>query len=183
MKSSGSSAPRGAAPSTERTMARAASGPPFASPAPAATFLPLGCLSPRATWKDAGDNGRPQATEISTFDLRPQFRDVAQPGSAPEWGSGGRGFKSRRPDGSKRKLRNHFGCGAFSYPMRRVVSCVASFSGSHQPLRRLQHHSPDRLGVHLLVAHEHRRLVSPATGRRDVLHRIALPLRGPLPAE
>src|SRR5207253_9430641 len=26
------------------------------------------------------------------------FRDVAQPGSAPEWGSGGRGFKSRRPD-------------------------------------------------------------------------------------
>jgi hypothetical protein len=27
-----------------------------------------------------------------------QLRDVAQPGSAPEWGSGGRGFKSRRPD-------------------------------------------------------------------------------------
>ena len=26
------------------------------------------------------------------------FRDVAQLGSAPEWGSGGRGFKSRRPD-------------------------------------------------------------------------------------
>src|SRR5882762_846176 len=26
------------------------------------------------------------------------FRDVAQSGSAPEWGSGGRGFKSRRPD-------------------------------------------------------------------------------------
>ena len=26
------------------------------------------------------------------------LRDVAQPGSAPEWGSGGRGFKSRRPD-------------------------------------------------------------------------------------
>ena len=25
-------------------------------------------------------------------------RDVAQPGSAPEWGSGGREFKSRRPD-------------------------------------------------------------------------------------
>jgi hypothetical protein len=25
-------------------------------------------------------------------------RDVAQSGSAPEWGSGGRGFKSRRPD-------------------------------------------------------------------------------------
>src|SRR3989454_2202833 len=29
------------------------------------------------------------------------FRDVAQLGSAPEWGSGGRGFKSRRPDCSK----------------------------------------------------------------------------------
>src|SRR5207244_6855476 len=29
------------------------------------------------------------------------FRDVAQSGSAPEWGSGGRGFKSRRPDWSK----------------------------------------------------------------------------------
>ena len=25
-------------------------------------------------------------------------RDVAQPGSAPEWGSGGRWFKSSRPD-------------------------------------------------------------------------------------
>ena len=25
-------------------------------------------------------------------------RDVAQSGSAPEWGSGGREFKSRRPD-------------------------------------------------------------------------------------
>src|SRR5690606_29542207 len=28
-------------------------------------------------------------------------RDVAQPGSAPEWGSGGREFESRRPDQSK----------------------------------------------------------------------------------
>jgi DNA-binding transcriptional MerR regulator len=27
-----------------------------------------------------------------------EIRDVAQPGSAPEWGSGGREFKSRRPD-------------------------------------------------------------------------------------
>jgi hypothetical protein len=25
-------------------------------------------------------------------------RDVAQPGSAPDWGSGGRGFESRHPD-------------------------------------------------------------------------------------
>jgi hypothetical protein len=27
-----------------------------------------------------------------------KIRDVAQSGSAPEWGSGGREFKSRRPD-------------------------------------------------------------------------------------
>jgi hypothetical protein len=32
-------------------------------------------------------------------------RDVAQPGSAPEWGSGGRGFKSRRPDFASRARR------------------------------------------------------------------------------
>ena len=29
-----------------------------------------------------------------------QRRDVAQPGSAPDWGSGGRGFESRHPDQS-----------------------------------------------------------------------------------
>ena len=34
-------------------------------------------------------------TKGSTIEVR---RDVAQPGSAPEWGSGGRGFKSHRPD-------------------------------------------------------------------------------------
>ncbi len=33
-----------------------------------------------------------------------RFRDVAQSGSAPEWGSGGRGFKSRRPDLKERPL-------------------------------------------------------------------------------
>ena len=27
-----------------------------------------------------------------------ELRGVAQPGSAPEWGSGGRRFKSSRPD-------------------------------------------------------------------------------------
>src|SRR5690242_14369655 len=44
-------------------------------------------------------------------------RDVAQSGSAPEWGSGGRGFKSRRPDsglpayrrGPRSKVRPHRG--------------------------------------------------------------------------
>ena len=35
---------------------------------------------------------------------------MAQPGSAPEWGSGGRGFKSRRPD---MKKPSAFGRGFF----------------------------------------------------------------------
>ena len=34
------------------------------------------------------------------------LRGVAQPGSAPAWGAGGREFKSRRPDHlSKRKIK------------------------------------------------------------------------------
>src|SRR5215831_19007713 len=53
-------------------------------------------------------------------------RDVAQSGSAPEWGSGGRGFKSRRPDWLKSKPHIDFGCGAFSSVAPRVVSVVVS---------------------------------------------------------
>ena len=34
-------------------------------------------------------------------------RDVAQLGSAPLWGSGGRGFKSRRSDRLKKCITNH----------------------------------------------------------------------------
>ncbi len=30
--------------------------------------------------------------------LRHRVRDVAQPGSVPAWGAGGREFKSHRPD-------------------------------------------------------------------------------------
>src|SRR5512146_85193 len=41
-------------------------------------------------------------------------RDVAQSGSAPEWGSGGRGFKSRRPDWLKIKPCSDVRCGASS---------------------------------------------------------------------
>ena len=37
--------------------------------------------------------------------IRLVLRDVAQSGSAPEWGSGGRGFKSRRPDFASRAER------------------------------------------------------------------------------
>ena len=33
-------------------------------------------------------------------------RDVAQPGSAPDWGSGGRGFESRHPDQLSLTLAN-----------------------------------------------------------------------------
>jgi hypothetical protein len=46
----------------------------------------------------------PQSVWLRTF-WRPK-RDVAQPGSAPEWGSGGRGFKSRRPDSPSRREGN-----------------------------------------------------------------------------
>src|SRR5437588_5420194 len=41
-------------------------------------------------------------------------RDVAQPGSAPEWGSGGRGFKSRRPDSTSESTVGIYADGAFS---------------------------------------------------------------------
>ena len=52
-----------------------------------------------------------------------------------------------------------------------------------QPLGRLQHHRSDRRGVALLVRREQHALRLPAARRRHVLHRIALPLGGPLPAE
>src|SRR5436190_13768755 len=61
------------------------------------------------------------------------FRDVAQSGSAPEWGSGGRGFKSRRPDSngdSARPLRDS--------GVRVVVSRVSEVSG------REERRPPDR---------------------------------------
>ena len=44
---------------------------------------------------DAASHYTPQSVSLAVFERK---RDVAQPGSAPEWGSGGRGFKSRRPD-------------------------------------------------------------------------------------
>src|SRR6267143_7107591 len=44
---------------------------------------------------DAASHYTPQSVSLAVLERR---RDVAQPGSAPEWGSGGRGFKSRRPD-------------------------------------------------------------------------------------
>src|SRR5437867_1024435 len=51
-------------------------------------------------------------------------RDVAQSGSAPEWGSGGRGFKSRRPDSvSVDTLRHQL--------MPWVLICRATLAGTH----------------------------------------------------
>ena len=41
-----------------------------------------------------------------------ESRDVAQPGSAPEWGSGGRRFKSAHPD-QKSKLKQPLRKGLF----------------------------------------------------------------------
>ena len=38
------------------------------------------------------------AMRTMTFWTRSRPRGVAQPGSAPEWGSGGRRFKSSHPD-------------------------------------------------------------------------------------
>jgi hypothetical protein len=49
---------------------------------------PLGCSG-------CGERLYSQSVSLAVLEWK---RDVAQPGSAPEWGSGGRGFKSRRPD-------------------------------------------------------------------------------------
>src|SRR5687767_15094657 len=48
------------------------------------------------------------------------IRDVAQPGSAPEWGSGGPGFKSRRPDFGSRCSRRISGASTYTRPRGRA---------------------------------------------------------------
>jgi hypothetical protein len=50
----------------------------------------------RWTWEGEGTRFRVLS---GAAEPAAEGRDVAQPGSAPEWGSGGRGFESRRPDG------------------------------------------------------------------------------------
>jgi hypothetical protein len=45
--------------------------------------------------EDGPGDYTPHSVSLAVYERK---RDVAQPGSAPEWGSGGRGFKSRRPD-------------------------------------------------------------------------------------
>src|SRR6266571_3353944 len=57
--------------------------------------------------------------------------------------------------------------------------CCESDSAAHNPLRRMQHHSPHRFGIGLLIRTKQRLLVLPAPGFHHVTHRVALPLRGP----
>ena len=71
--------------------------------------------------EDAASHYTPQSVSLAVFERR---RDVAQPGSAPEWGSGGRGFKSRRPDrGLKCLYCKHFGPLAFAstFPLQKAT--------------------------------------------------------------
>jgi hypothetical protein len=51
----------------------------------------FGTVSRQFSPKRAKDSIRSRIKDL-------QRRDVAQPGSAPDWGSGGRGFESRHPD-------------------------------------------------------------------------------------
>ena len=51
------------------------------------------CADRRVACEGRGEEGGPQE-EVSPA----RFRDVAQPGSAPDWGSGGRWFESSHPD-------------------------------------------------------------------------------------
>ncbi len=67
----------------------------------------IGCFkqSFKQFWFVGGQCGNNRRISILTLDNKMVLynmcitnRDVAQPGSAPEWGSGGPGFKSPRPD-------------------------------------------------------------------------------------
>jgi hypothetical protein len=67
--------------------------------------------------------------------LGPEFRDVAQPGSAPEWGSGGRGFESRRPDSETRaQVARVFSCRSAG-PRSSPLACGLWLSGRIPPSR------------------------------------------------
>ena len=84
-------------------------------------------------------------------------RDVAQPGSAPEWGSGGRGFKSRRPDKKKAPAV----AGAFFFSVSRAF--VLGTSPSARPI-----------GSNPSLPRRFRRVVRRCVHRRKpVIHRVA----------
>src|SRR5437667_447333 len=124
-------------------------------------------------------------------------RDVAQPGSAPEWGSGGPGFKSRGPDWSNAKHRWRLRRRCFVL-QEAVVPFVVLFCQPPDPhqgvaatastgcecgiahLLRLAHHCQQRVCIGLLIAGEQRLGLLPAARRGDVLEGVMLSLRRPL---
>jgi len=61
----------------------------------------------------------------------PGIRDVAQPGSAPAWGAGGRGFKSRRPDHRESLLKRFGGLSRISRRASQVGR--RTFGANHSP--------------------------------------------------
>src|SRR5262249_3375556 len=59
-----------------------------------------------------------EATVVASFEQEAAlasvtFRDVAQPGSAPDWGSGGRWFESSHPDHHNGVHSGHMGNSSF----------------------------------------------------------------------
>ncbi len=63
--------------------------------------------------------------EMVLYNMCITNRDVAQPGSAPEWGSGGPGFKSPRPDHesiNREQVGKSLTCSFFV--VRETTSCI-----------------------------------------------------------
>jgi hypothetical protein len=73
---------------------------------------------------------------------------VAQPGSVPEWGSGGRGFKSRRPDLEKQGSATVFVVGPCFVCAGWDNSRIGLTSLSFIPLRHLPEVRPHALPGH-----------------------------------
>src|SRR5579859_2642420 len=71
----------------------------------------------------------------------------------------------------------------FVHPHAVCNAVCFSRLAAHDPLRRVEHHLSDRLGIGLLVGLEQSRRVPPPSRRRDVLHRVAFALARPLPTE
>jgi hypothetical protein len=85
------------------------------------------------------------------------------------WGSGGRGFKSRRPD--------------YLLKPGAVWGSVSAENRPHFPeLALLAHDGEERFVIGLLVTLQKRFGVLPATGRGNVLQRVSLSLRRPFAA-
>jgi hypothetical protein len=75
-----------------------------------------------------------------------KIRDVAQSGSAPEWGSGGREFKSRRPDhffSQKEQLRNDLCCSFLFETLILPVFVAYAFAASRLNQASLRNVAPE----------------------------------------